>query len=241
MVKCVLSLCHSNADVERSFSANKIMMSKQNMVLNEETIIGLRASNTAVEECGDVNEVPITQDLLIVCYKFSQAVHRASERGKCKEKTERCWNVKAETIQRETWWNKNWREMPAWKARIIKYWTNSSTEGYGESYELCWRRGQKIDNGFKANDMMKVQAGDKLIEFRGQQQCEANTRLSEISGETKLRVSYLKSAKLNNLNLKLEYSSETKISITWVYGILLVCRTSLELLCLVIQNINLVT
>ena len=51
----------------------------------------------------------------------------------------------------------------------------------------------------------------------------------------------IKSAKVKNLNLKLEYSSETKISITWVYDILLVCSTNPELLCLVIQNINIVT
>ena len=64
MVKCALSLCHSNADVERSFSTNKRMLTKQNVALNEETIIGLRASKAAVEECGGVIKVPITKDLL---------------------------------------------------------------------------------------------------------------------------------------------------------------------------------
>ena len=33
------------------------------MAFNEETIIGLRASKVAVEECRGVNKVPITQDL----------------------------------------------------------------------------------------------------------------------------------------------------------------------------------
>ena len=70
MVKCALSLCHSNADVKRSFSTNKRMLTKQNMALNEETIIGLRASKATVKECGGVNKVPITQDLLKVAYKF---------------------------------------------------------------------------------------------------------------------------------------------------------------------------
>ena len=40
------------------------MLTKQNVALNEETIIGLRASKAAVEECGGVNKVPITKDLL---------------------------------------------------------------------------------------------------------------------------------------------------------------------------------
>ena len=65
------------------------MLTKQNMDLNEETIIGLRAIKAAVEECGGVNKVQITQDLLRICCKFSQAVHRASESRKYKEKKER--------------------------------------------------------------------------------------------------------------------------------------------------------
>ena len=40
MVKCALSLCDSNVGVERSFSTKK-MPTKQNMALNEETIIEL--------------------------------------------------------------------------------------------------------------------------------------------------------------------------------------------------------
>ena len=42
---------------------------------------------------------------------------------------------------------------------------------------------QKINNGLKVNDMMEVQAGNKLIEFGRQQQSEANKKLSEISDE----------------------------------------------------------
>ena len=43
--------------------------------------------------------------------------------------------------------------------------------------------GQKINNGLKANDMMEVQAGNELIEFGRQQQCEANKKQSDISME----------------------------------------------------------
>ena len=43
--------------------------------------------------------------------------------------------------------------------------------------------GQKINKGLKINDMMEVQAGNKLTEFGRQQQSEANKKLSEITGE----------------------------------------------------------
>ena len=61
------ALCHSSADVERSFSSNERMLTKQNMSLSEEeTIVGCRAIKAAVEECTGMNEVAITLDLLKV-------------------------------------------------------------------------------------------------------------------------------------------------------------------------------
>ena len=42
---------------------------------------------------------------------------------------------------------------------------------------------QKINVGLKVNDMMKVEAGQKLIEFGREKQIEANKRLDEISEE----------------------------------------------------------
>ena len=50
MVKCALALCHSNAGVERSLSVNKRMLTKQNVSVKDETIIGLRATNAAVQD-----------------------------------------------------------------------------------------------------------------------------------------------------------------------------------------------
>ena len=49
MVKCALAICHLNANVERSFGTNKIMLRKQNMSLSEETITGLSVIKAAVD------------------------------------------------------------------------------------------------------------------------------------------------------------------------------------------------
>ena len=40
------------------------MLTKQNMCLGEEVIVGLRAIKAAVEGCGGVSKEPITLDLL---------------------------------------------------------------------------------------------------------------------------------------------------------------------------------
>ena len=66
MVKCALSLSHSNTDAERSYSINKKMLAKQNMKMNDQTAVGLRATTVAVPEYGGVIKVPIIKELLKV-------------------------------------------------------------------------------------------------------------------------------------------------------------------------------
>ena len=50
--------------------------------------------------------------------------------------------------------------------------------------------------------MMEVQAGNKVSDFRRQQESETNKKLRFQEKETKLRVGFLKLAKLKNLNHK---------------------------------------
>ena len=64
MVKCALSLSHSNADIERSLSIKKRMLIKQIMTMNNETLIGLRATMSGVHQCGGIAKVPINKELL---------------------------------------------------------------------------------------------------------------------------------------------------------------------------------
>ena len=45
---------HFSADSERSFSTKKKIFTKQNMTMNDETIIGLGATKAAVYEYGGV-------------------------------------------------------------------------------------------------------------------------------------------------------------------------------------------
>ena len=69
MVKCALVLSHSNADVERSLSINKKMLTTQNIGLKGEIITGLRAIKAAVTECGGEHNVAISLDMVKVADK----------------------------------------------------------------------------------------------------------------------------------------------------------------------------
>ena len=73
MIKCALALWHSNADVERSLSVNKRVVTKQNMTMERETLTGLRSVKAAIQEYGGVDKVPIILDT-VNSRKFMQAV-----------------------------------------------------------------------------------------------------------------------------------------------------------------------
>ena len=64
MVKCALVLCHSNADVERSLSVNKRMLTKQNVGMKDETLRGLRAIKDAVKHAGGITNIAVSLDMI---------------------------------------------------------------------------------------------------------------------------------------------------------------------------------
>ena len=81
-----LSTLPLSADVERSFSANKRMLTKQNMSLSEETIMGLRGIEAADEELGGVNKVPVMLNMLNRRYMKHLKQDNAKKRQKEAEK-----------------------------------------------------------------------------------------------------------------------------------------------------------
>ena len=63
---CALSLCYSNADVERSLSINKRIVIKQKVSMKKETVIGVRIVKAAIQGYGGLDKVTITLDLVKV-------------------------------------------------------------------------------------------------------------------------------------------------------------------------------
>ena len=171
-------------------------------------LFGLRAIKAAVEEYGGVNEVPTLLDFLKVSYNSCRMCvkHLRQENVKkiqkeAKESKQEARKRKCDEIRAE---EKSLHE----KTTATKGCTNSSTEGYRESYQLCGRRKTENKQWTCIKDMMEVQAGNKLIEIGRQQQSEGNKKQSEISGEReKNEIQLFKISK--NLNLKWKCSSET--------------------------------
>ncbi|CAF3918958.1 unnamed protein product [Rotaria sordida] len=66
LIKCVLSLSHGNADVERGFSENAFLLTDDRSLLSDASINGLRATRDGVKFFGNgkPHEVPITKALI---------------------------------------------------------------------------------------------------------------------------------------------------------------------------------
>ena len=155
------------------------------MALNEETIIGLRASKAAVEECGDINKVPITQDLLKVAINSHRLYTEHLREENAKKRQKEAEKSKQEAYKRKL------VEIRTEEKNLHEKLEQLKQKAMEKAVSYVQEGGQKINNVLKANDMMEVQAGNKLIEFGRQQKCEANRKLSEISEGTRLRVNYL--------------------------------------------------
>lgn len=77
LVKAILCLAHGNAEVERSLSENKKLLTKERTLLSDSSINGLRTVKDAVRIQGDVvSEMPVTKVLI----KSGQLAHTKYKR-----------------------------------------------------------------------------------------------------------------------------------------------------------------
>ena len=75
MIKCALALCHLIADVERSISINKKVVTKQNASMKREIFTGLRSLKAAVQGYGGVDKVPFDNEPSKITREAKEAIH----------------------------------------------------------------------------------------------------------------------------------------------------------------------
>ena len=77
-------------------SVNKRMVTKQNVSVKDETIIGLRATKAAVQDYGGLQNVPITWDMTKVAKKSNYLHSEQLRQEAAKKSTKEGENAKAE-------------------------------------------------------------------------------------------------------------------------------------------------
>ena len=190
MVKCALVLCHSNADVERSLSVNKRMLTKQNVGMKDETLRGLRAIKDAVKHAGGITNIAVSLDMIKAAEKsrsyYAEYLRKEKKKKEEKEKdNEKEKEKKSEERKRKH--EERTAEESRLYAKLQEYRKREeAVDGKLKKASKTIDEGNAISSdGLKACDMMKIEEGHALTELGGKWQKEAFAELDEIKCEMK--------------------------------------------------------
>ena len=182
-MKSALSLCHSNADVERSLSVNKRVLTKERTGLKTETLIGIRHTKSAIARYGDVTKVPVTRDLLQAAQRawgvYAAKLREEKEEKKLKEKQAAAKEEKkAKKRQAEERYNDVMKELAGLNEEADKL-----QEHLDRTMQSIWEETAKI-TGAKG-DAIQIAAAVHQLEFWKKQQTELSTKIAEIGQKRK--------------------------------------------------------
>ena len=151
LVKAILCLAHGNAEVERSLSENKKLLTKERTLLSDSSINGLRTVKDAVRVSGGVvSEMPVTKVLV----RFGQLAHNKYKR-----------RIEEEAAE----------EQVIKKARMVKEAERKELCEAAQKFETEKKSLQDKERTFADEDKTlanDLKASEKLFE-------EANTRLKK--------------------------------------------------------------
>ena len=181
MVKCALALCHSNADVERSLSVNKRTLTKQNMAMKDETLIGLRVIKDAIKHAGGITKVEVSLNMIKAAEKSRSLYHEhLKEEKKTNEekKNERDGAKKRKIEEKATEEKKlhvklqEYREREKAQQDKMKKGMKHVNDGH-----------EKANAGIKASDMMEIEEGQTMATLGAKWQKEALEEIDRINCE----------------------------------------------------------
>lgn len=188
MVKCALVLCHSNADVERSLSVNKRMLTKQNVAMKDETVKGLRAIKDEIKHAGGITNVTVSLDM-VKAAENSRSIYYKYLNEEKRKKEEKEKDNEEEPEKKSDERKRKREERVAEKNRLYE-----KLQEYREKEEVADEKRKKgLDkvkegnaiskDGFIARDMMKIEEGQNSADLGVKWQNEAEVELVEIRRE----------------------------------------------------------
>ena len=176
MVKCALALCHSNADVERSLSVNKRTLTKQNVAMKDETLIGLRVIKDAIKHAGGITNNKISLDVIKAAERSRSVYHEKKKKeGKKRESDE----AKKRKIDEKATQENNLRV----KLQEYKESEKAQQEKMKKAMKHIDDGHQKASDGIKASDMMEIEDGQTMATLGAKWQKEALEELDQINCE----------------------------------------------------------
>ena len=183
MVKCALALCHSNADVERSLSTNKKIVTKSNTSLKPETLRGLRAIKCAINEYGGVTKVRITLDMVSAAERSHSIYkqHMREEESKKKKKEKEKEGI--EERKRKLTEMKDEEEKMREKLDEFKEREKKISVDIDNAMDCIKEARNLIKEGRMRDNMVSVESGEKGLDLGIEKETAGREKLKEVSTE----------------------------------------------------------
>ena len=145
------------------------MLTKLNTGMSEESVNGLRSTKAAVQEYGHASKVPITLEMMKLVQNsyrlYSQHLREEQEKKKHEERKR---NKLRHTKENLVKWNKKKKGYMRLDQLTSEH--GAAKEAMQRSIIYIEEGGEKIKNALKVQDMMEVEAGNKLVEFGKEKQ-----------------------------------------------------------------------
>lgn len=165
-----LLLSHGNSDVERGFSRNNLLVTKQRANLANESICGLRLVQDAVRVNGGILGIPITRQMILTVrgahakYKEDCDRRRSADEAKQKEKIE----AEAE--------RKRKRELDGTLQQALQ----KHQKEIDSAHALVAEASNRLGAAVKANDSVGIKAAHALLDSGNKSLAEHLPKVSEI-------------------------------------------------------------
>lgn len=168
LVKLCLTLSHGNADVERSFSENKLLVTPSRTSLNDATINGYRATSSFMRKYGgDPSKLPINSAVLkAVRNARSLYMQRIELQKQAKRKLEESCTVESNAKKRKNDGSE--------QRKVISDADNLSKEGM-----------DMLNDAIKKKDFNKVTAANAVLERARQMKTTAEEELKKLLIESR--------------------------------------------------------
>lgn len=177
-----LLLSHGNSDVERGFSRNNLLVTKQRVNLANDSICGLRLIQDAVRVHGGISQIPITRQMILTVRNSHAKYKEDCERKRSADEARKKEKLEAEAA------HKRKRELDG----TLQLELQKHQKEIDAAHALIAEASNRLGVAVKGNDSVGIKAAHALLDSGNKTLAEHLPKVSEIcskiaTGEKRLK------------------------------------------------------
>jgi len=185
VVSSCLSLFHGNADVERSLSINKKLLTSERSLLSDEALNGLRITRDAVSlNGGRVADVPITKHMIhMVRGAHSKYQQRLADERSEEEKVKLKEKIEQREAEEASKKNETRKRKIAEKEREIQKGEKQIEEDLAKATMMFEDASKRLTQGLKNKNFTEISLAQEMLEVAKKNLNEGRSSLAKIKDQ----------------------------------------------------------